>query len=710
VAAVIGVVVLVALVSVALGAGAPEHARFLSLVSGHGWLTEDPQGEVVSANGQTGQVDFRDVVANAQGDRLEVVPAGAAVLLVDTTRGTVGELGADSGAGSGPAPVETLLAGGGSVGTAADTGAVTELVPGDGADLYDIDRASGQIALLDPATGRLVAEVTVADELSRGVVDDQGVLWVESRSAGTLIGVSDHGGTLTARSVAVTGVAPGDDVLVSSVNGSPALLDRTSGVFVEAPGGVVSTATTLAPLSVARAATMAPAISGPTVPLTAPGVIVLVGGGVARSVTVGSAEGQDLGPPVPFGSRIYVPDLATGRVLVLDGGGAPVGTGISLSGPPDLVEAAVQNGSLFVSNPDSSVADAVLPDGTVLPIDEDGPLAPTADQAAAGPPGTAGGGPPVRRGNAGAVTAPAAAAGSSGQGQGTAALPSAPAGATASAGDGQATVGWSAAESNGSAIDKYTVSWSAGDGGSVSVPGGQDSVVVPGLTDGDTYVFTVTATNAKGTGPGAQTAPVVPNRNAPGAPQTVSAQAQADGTILVQWSAADGNGVAIAGYRVTPGEADGLTLRPVSVSGSGLSVVLGTSAGIVVGSTYTFTVAAMNTDDVSGSASLPSSPVTASSSPEAVTGLTAVPSGGGTAEVSWSCDAVCAQGNPPFQYEIAVSPALSPPPTSPVSAQPGAGQSDTISGLVTGVTYTVTVTAENEWGRGPVASTTVTGG
>jgi hypothetical protein len=77
--------------------------------------------------------------------------------------------------------------------------------------------------------------------------------------------------------------------------------------------------------------------------------------------------------------------------------------------------------------------------------------------------------------------------------------PSAPTGAAADAGDGQATVSFEAPGSNGGAtVASYTVTSSPG-GMTASGPG--SPITVTGLQDGVAYTFTVTATNAAGTGP-----------------------------------------------------------------------------------------------------------------------------------------------------------------------------------------------------------------
>src|SRR5262249_4593716 len=84
-------------------------------------------------------------------------------------------------------------------------------------------------------------------------------------------------------------------------------------------------------------------------------------------------------------------------------------------------------------------------------------------------------------------------------------VPGAPTAVSATGGNGSATVSWTAPSSGGSAITSYTVTPFIGSAAQtpVTVTGSPPatSATVPGLTNGTSYTFTVSATNAVGTGP-----------------------------------------------------------------------------------------------------------------------------------------------------------------------------------------------------------------
>ena len=171
-------------------------------------------------------------------------------------------------------------------------------------------------------------------------------------------------------------------------------------------------------------------------------------------------------------------------------------------------------------------------------------------------------------------------------------LPSAPLSPTATAGDTQATVGFQPPASNGGApITGYTVtavdSTTPANGGQ-TVTGTASPLVVTGLTNHDSYTFTVVATNSKGDGP-----PSVPTNAVtpevppvvPGAPTGVKATAGSF-QATVSWSApASDGGSPVTGYVITPSGRSAFTVGTVTSY---------TVTGLSNGTAYTFKVAAKN--------------------------------------------------------------------------------------------------------------------
>ena len=191
--------------------------------------------------------------------------------------------------------------------------------------------------------------------------------------------------------------------------------------------------------------------------------------------------------------------------------------------------------------------------------------------------------------------------------------PGAPTGVTASAGDGSALVSWTAPSNGGSPITSYTVTPYIGTTAQTaktvtgSPPG--TSTTVTGLTNGTAYTFTVTATNAVGTGPASTPSTAVTPTGAPtapAAPAAVTATA-GDGSALVSWSAPSNGGNPITSYTVTP-YIGGTAQTATTVTGT-TPATSTTVTGLTNGTAYTFTVTATNAIGT-GPASTPSTAVT----------------------------------------------------------------------------------------------------
>jgi hypothetical protein len=136
--------------------------------------------------------------------------------------------------------------------------------------------------------------------------------------------------------------------------------------------------------------------------------------------------------------------------------------------------------------------------------------------------------------------------------------PGAPGVVNATAGDASATVSWGPAADNRSAITGYQITWN---GGQTTVPGNAQTTVIPGLANGTTYTFTVTAINAVGTGPGAASNPVTPIApTRPASEPTNVAVNRTGSTVTMSWAQpADLGGGTLLHYVVSANGQDTVT-------------------------------------------------------------------------------------------------------------------------------------------------------
>jgi hypothetical protein len=266
----------------------------------------------------------------------------------------------------------------------------------------------------------------------------------------------------------------------------------------------------------------------------------------------------------------------------------------------------------------------------------------------------------------------------------TLAVPDAPTGVTAVAGAGQATVSFTAPVSDGGAtIVSYTVTSSPG---GFMATGPASPITVTGLTNGTAYTFTVTATNAAGTGPESDASSPVTPKTVPGAPTGVVATAgNAQASVSFVAPASDG-GAAVLSYTVTafPGG--------TSVTGPSSPLIVG---GLTNGTGYSFVVVATNavgtgTESASSAVVTPGTVPSAPLAPQATAGY-------GTVGVSFLPPADTG-GRPILSYTaVSVSGDLQ---------QTAAGSPILFSGLNFDTLYAFTVYATNVFGRGPSSAPT----
>ena len=286
-------------------------------------------------------------------------------------------------------------------------------------------------------------------------------------------------------------------------------------------------------------------------------------------------------------------------------------------------------------------------------------------------------------------------------------VPSAPTAVTATAGNASALVSWTTPSTDGgspivgytvNATDTTTAANSVTNACAGSSASTATSCTATGLTNGDSYTFTVTATNGVGTSsPSSASSAVTPEATVPGSPTGVAALSQ-DAAAQVTWTApsTDG-GSAVTGYTVN---ATDTTTAANSVTnacaGSSASTATScTATGLTNGDVYTITVAAINAEGTgSPSAGASVTPATVPAAPGSVTAVAGVTS----ISVSWSAPSTNGSAIVGY-YAVASSTA------TPVTSWCATTQLNCVlTGLAPDAVYTVEVQATNGVGAGPFAT------
>jgi len=262
---------------------------------------------------------------------------------------------------------------------------------------------------------------------------------------------------------------------------------------------------------------------------------------------------------------------------------------------------------------------------------------------------------------------------------------------TATGGIGATSLAWTVPADGGSAITGYQLLRGSAPGAETSyqtLPATATSFTDTAVTAGTTYYYSVAAVNAVGTGTPSNEASAVAT-SVPGAP-TLSATTQS-AQVALSWSTPASGGTPITGYAISRGTASGAETPLQTLPASTTSYQ---DSAVTPGTTYYYTVAAVNADGTGASSN------EVSALPQSVPG--APPTLTTTASrslvtVSWSAPTNDG-GSPVTGYELYRGTTAGG--ETPYQAL-GNTTSYADSAVANGTTYYYTVAAVNAIGTGP---------
>ena len=598
-----------------LGLGAADQA--VASFDAASWVWSRSKGEVARINGVTAKVDTRVSVPDVRGHQLEVTQTDRFVILRDVNTGRIGTM-----------DLTTLKRYWTDSSSSPGLG-VRVALQDDAA--FVVDTVQGKVQQIDPRTlGPIGQELRFPPGITGGVFDGKGKLWVAAPSEGTVTSIapaalpSDKSGNSEksgnsdktqkdpqrVRTEAVA--AASHDLTLSTLEDGVAVLDRTTNALTTIHGDTPKTPAITLPL--AGPGTMPSHTDGQSVPVTVTDsrhVYVVGDQGLRTDFTV-PGSGTEMQPAVAWQGFFYVADTDSGAVHVFDSAGK-AHKDITFDKPGGALELEVREGYLFINAPGSSTARVVDDAHVVRTVDKyaddvlggDPPKTPPADT------------PPPPKPKKPVVSKPGA-----------------PRNVRAAAGNAEARVTWQAAADNGAAIGRYVVE---GAGRTFQVGADQRSLTVTGLTNGESYQFAVHAVNKKGDGPDRTSNTVKPTSEVPDAPTAVTAEAKPDGTVVVSWPAANGQGLAITRYTVTA-ISEGGSAPVGDATGTSLTIPAGQ---LEYGKQYAFTVVSVNEHGAGSKASPVSGSVVPFTTPGKPGSVEAATAGdqAGAVQVSWQAPA-----------------------------------------------------------------------
>jgi hypothetical protein len=612
------------------------------------WLFSQAKGELGRVNGSTAKVDTRVKVAGTANHHVDVTQSDRYLIVRDNDTGVVSAM-----------DLTTLQI----AATMDTTPGVGIRVVVHGNTAFVIDSVHGEVRQIDPMTlSPLGNPVSFGPGLVGGDFDTSGQMWLAVPSQGTVAALTPGDKPNVAPAVHTKSVAqPSHDLAVSVLDKGVAVLDQTADQLITVRGERV----TRTDLTLHDQAIVADRTSGERVPVTVPDarqIVAVADPGVATLNVPGDGDG--LTPAVSWANWFYIADNRAGVVYVLNDQGSLVDQ-IRFPNQTSDIELQVRDDYLYINAVDGGTAQVVDKQHKVSQVNKYPNDVPGGDPPPPPPPPPAPPVPPVGP-------------------------PGAPANVVAAAGNASVHLTWGTAPANGSPILKYVVDSS--DGKSTEVGADQRALDIAGLTNGTTYTFAVHAVNAKGAGPKRTSNPVVPTSDVPDPPASVTAVAQQDGTVSVNWPAANGQGHQISGYQVTAVGPKG-PVKTYQVDGLGTTLSTPALPDLTYGTQYAFSVVTINDKGAASKQSPLSDSVVPYAVPaapgnlRATTGTTA-----GVVHVAWAAPA--ANGRPITKYVVTYG---------GKSVDVTSGSQVDLTGLASGQSVQATVVAVNAAGDSPKA-------
>ena len=252
---------------------------------------------------------------------------------------------------------------------------------------------------------------------------------------------------------------------------------------------------------------------------------------------------------------------------------------------------------------------------------------------------------------------------------------------SALAGNAQLTISFTPGSSGSSPITSFNATCGSNFGNPGMALSPTSPIVVAMLSNGQPYLCSLNATNAAGTGPSASVSGTP--FTVPGAP-TINFVSAGDGSATINFNPpASNGGAAISGYTANCGTG------PVAGAAPAITV-----SPLTNGTTYSCTVAAVNSAGTGPQSSAVSVTPAPPATPPGMPAITGTVPGNGQATISFTTPAD--GGSPITNYRVNCAP-------GPVSLT-GTLSPIIVTGLTNGTTYSCTVTANN--GIGASAAST----